>query len=151
MSKKIFHERKDCPICGNTRNRELLSRRFDHPSVHGFLSKYYKDAKYIKELDSYDFTVLECPRCSFIWQKFILDDKHMFELYEKLISGAESLEKKKKASFLFFESYAREMRFISRYLKKSPYLVSVLDYGMGWGYWSLMSKAFGFKVHWVEI
>lgn len=50
-----------------------------------------------------------------------------------------------------FNNYAFEMEGICKILNKKPYEINVLEFGMGWGFWSNVAKAFNFNVAGVEI
>ena len=73
------------------------------------------------------------------------------ELYSDWISSEQSLNKKKHADSSLYSAYAREVENISFLVNKKPFEINVLDFGMGWGYWCLMAKAFGYNVSGLEL
>jgi cyclopropane fatty-acyl-phospholipid synthase-like methyltransferase len=76
----------------------------------------------------------------------------MHKLYTEWISGESSLKKKLFADLSMYSGYAREVEAIPFLVgKRYPGEITVLDYGMGWGYWCLMAKAFGFKAMGLEL
>ncbi len=74
----------------------------------------------------------------------------MEKLYSLWISPERSLNKRKHADITLYSTYAREVENISFLLNKKPAEIDVLDFGMGWGYWCLMAKAFGYNVMGLE-
>lgn len=146
-----FVQRTACEVCGAKDSVVLLSRAFTDPSVWGFLSKYYEGRLSREDVGEAMFEVRGCSTCDFIWQSFILDEEGMKKLYEDWIGSESSQEKKAKAALPFFTAYARDMERIASLLEKKPGELHLIDYGMGWGYWCLMAKAFGFKVTGIEL
>ena len=146
-----FKSRKTCEICGSSDKGVLLSRDFLHPSISGFIDSYYKRSIPHKYLIGNTFEVLKCRKCGFVWQSNILRDDLMGFLYEKWISAEDSLNKKKYADIALYSFYADQMKVINNLVNKKPYQTKVLDFGMGWGYWCLMAKAFGYDVEGYEV
>ncbi len=89
--------------------------------------------------------------CGLLFQEYILNDFNMFLLYEKWISAENSLNKKRFADIRLFKRYAFEIEGICAFLKKKPHQINVLEYGMGWGFWSNLVKAFNFNVAGFEV
>ncbi|MDH3609542.1 MAG: class I SAM-dependent methyltransferase [Gammaproteobacteria bacterium] len=75
----------------------------------------------------------------------------MHQLYDKWICPKESLEKKLNAKHNIFLAYAIEAKLIANLIKKPNNKIKVLDYGMGWGHWLNMAKAFGYQTTGVEL
>ncbi len=75
----------------------------------------------------------------------------MGKLYNEWISASASVKKRQQGKAKIFRKYASEVETINRIIKKPPHEVSVLEFGMGWGYWSRMAAAFNFKVTGVEL
>lgn len=140
-----------CEICGSIDKTTLLSREFLYPSIFNFLDSYYEHHIPVKYLFNQNFEVLKCNNCGFIWQSNILNKNLMQLLYNKWISPEFSLNKKRYADINFYSKYAKEVEVISHLTKKKPFQTKVLDFGMGWGYWCLMAKAFGYDVSGYEI
>ena len=125
----------------------LFSRPFAHPSLANFLSTYYAGRVAVHSLGDAPFEVAKCNRCGFVWQVYILSDEWMFELYETWTDRDASLAKKARANSSLYSGYARQVELIARLLpRRVPSEISVLDFGMGWSYWCLMAKAFGYNV-----
>ncbi|MFA6529243.1 MAG: class I SAM-dependent methyltransferase, partial [Candidatus Gracilibacteria bacterium] len=91
-----------------------------------------------------------CRNCGFVWQKYILDEDLMSELYDKWISPECSLKKQENLEDLM-HSYTGECRTVIKMLSKSPNRLAMLDFGMGWGNWCLAAKRLGCNVTGYEI
>lgn len=150
-SKGNFICRPNCAICGNDKKTVLFSKPFTTPVVWEFLEKYYGGNIDKDDLNKGVYEIAKCTGCGFIWQVYILNDEFMEKLYRDWISPDDSLNKKRHADIALYSGYAREMNVLACLLSKKPYEVDVLDYGMGWGYWCLMAKAFGYNVSGFEI
>ena len=129
----------------------LLSVPFTDDRIWKFLSSYYEGRIPREKMEDHNYNIVKCKVCQLIFQEFILSPSNMYLLYEEWISAEKSLKKKKFADIDLFVRYAFEVENICRILKKKPNEINVLDYGMGWGYWSAMAKAFGLRVVGVEI
>ena len=75
-----------------------------------------------------------------------LSDYNMFLFYEKWISAEISLNKKRSADVSLFMNYAFEIASIPKMLNKKPHEINILEFGMGWGFWANVAKAFNFNV-----
>ena len=87
-----------------------------------------------------------CGQCDFIYQDSILDRKGMQALYLDWVDHAASLQKKQQARASLYRKYAGQVETLARVLPGRPHQNRILDYGMGWGYWSRMAQAHGFDV-----
>jgi 2-polyprenyl-3-methyl-5-hydroxy-6-metoxy-1,4-benzoquinol methylase len=144
-SPKGFVERPACPLCASEKKRSLIRLPYSHPVLKNFLDNLHKhrlpEAFVLNEV----YDVVQCLDCGFVWQLFIPNEDQMAVLYEHIVSAEESLEKKKSAPFSLFSGYASEMEVIYSLFKQNPCQVKVLDFGMGWGFWAVMARAFGFR------
>lgn len=86
-----------------------------------------------------------------MWQYFILEDQWLGKFYSEWIDPRESQRKKLYAEASLFARYAKEMMIVARLLGKAPHRTRVLDYGMGWGYWCLMARAFGYDAYGTDL
>ena len=75
----------------------------------------------------------------------------MKKLYNTWILPEQSLIKRKNADISLFSGYAKQIQKISSLLFKKPFEINILDFGMGWGYWCLLAKAFGYNTTGFEI
>jgi len=116
------------------------------PYAEGLLREFFRRCyQQITDSDLRDahYTLLRCEGCDLIYQKEIPDDGFMSRLYalhnpDEMLSTAQA-----KKDVDYYMAIAREIAFIVHWLKKKPHELDVLDFGMGWGEWCLMAKAFG--------
>lgn len=148
---KNFLYRPSCELCGSDKKIVLFFKEFIDPDVWNFLETYYDGTIKKEDLASATYELAKCSKCGFIWQAYILNEDMMKKLYSLWILPEKSLAKKREADKAFFAGYAREVQNISSFFSKKPFEIDVMDFGMGWGYWCLMAKAFGYKVRGFEI
>jgi SAM-dependent methyltransferase len=121
------------------------------PSIWQFLETYYEGRIDKSILAEGVYEISSCKACGFVWQAWVLSEDAMPLLYGKWICSKKSLEKKKFADAALFQSYANQAAAISTLVAKPPHQTSVLDFGMGWGHWANMCKAFGYNVKGIEL
>ncbi len=144
--------RDNCQICNNQHPQSLLKRNVQDSSVKDFLQNYYKNRIDLSLLSDWDYEILKCNNCGFIWQKNILGDELSDVLYNQWISPEESLNKVKNKPINNYLNYTSEMAVIKDlFPNKLPHQIKILDYGMGWGAWALMAQAFGYDVYGLEV
>ncbi len=116
-----------------------------------FLKSFYADRLDPNLLREQPFSICECKRCALVFQQFILNDRGMALLYSQWISAEASLRKRQTAKKKLFQKYAAEAEMISRLIDRPPHEISVVEFGMGWGYWSRMAQAFNYQVTGIEL
>ncbi len=75
-----------------------------------------------------------------------MNEAGMLALYRSWVDHAQSLQKKQTAKSRLYSQYAGQIHTLSRIFDKRPDQIRVLDFGMGWGYWSRMAQAHGLNV-----
>jgi hypothetical protein len=88
---------------------------------------------------------------AFIYQDPILDNGGMQALYQDWIDNEQSLRKKQGAGPSLFKRYASQIQTLLRMLPGRADRLRLLEYGMGWGYWSRMAQAYGLDVTGFEL
>ncbi len=146
-----FLSRPDCLMCGDDNKKVLFSEMFTDQLVWDFLCEYYEGRIKKDCLVDEKYEIAQCRRCGFIWQVYILDYESMEKLYNSWISLDKSFNKKRYAQISLYSGYARQMQAIAGLLSEKPCEINLLDYGMGWGYWCFMAKAFGYNVTGFEL
>lgn len=146
-----FVKRNSCPCCESNSYKVIYSGKFSNEKIWPFLDSYYEGRMPKKTVGSDYYNIARCNDCDLLFQEYILTDSNMFLLYEKWISAEKSLDKKKLAGISLYQNYALEIEGICKFLNKKPYEINVLEYGMGWGFWSNLAKAYNYNVTGVEI
>jgi 2-polyprenyl-3-methyl-5-hydroxy-6-metoxy-1,4-benzoquinol methylase len=148
-----FIIREVCPVCKSEDINSLCENIFNKYPIRNYLDRFYsvqggiefdylEDAKYI---------LCECKNCGFIYQKEILSNLLMERLYEQWINPAIVFEEQKQLPISHYASCAQEVFQVLSYLKKTPSELRFFDFGMGWGKWLLVAKAFGCNVFGCEL
>ena len=145
LHNNIMNVRKSCPLCNNdARIKEIL--KVDQEFIN-FIDKYYGDGSFkkVSEYIDRDIEYSQCNKCQLIYQKNILSDKGMFELYESLIDPQKSLEK--RMSLTITQNLRGVLLLFSLIFKiKKPIRdITIVDLGMGFGNMLSYAKALGCK------
>jgi 2-polyprenyl-3-methyl-5-hydroxy-6-metoxy-1,4-benzoquinol methylase len=143
--------RPGCELCGSSNGERLISMEYSDPRVADFLEDYYEGRVDQSLLQDAPYEVMKCTDCGFIWQAYVLNESGMKLLYETWISPEESLRKKVQAELSLYVEYADQVKTAIELVDRRPGDIDILDFGMGWGHWCLMAKAFGCNAHGFEI
>jgi 2-polyprenyl-3-methyl-5-hydroxy-6-metoxy-1,4-benzoquinol methylase len=147
----VFVTRENCPACGNGNLTELCEIEFSHHSIADYLQQFYQGRIQQELLNDHLYTVCECQHCRLVFQQHILNDTGMELLYGRWISAEQSLRKRQQGKAKLFRKYAAECETIARITGKPPHQTRVIEFGMGWGYWSRMAAAFNYNVTGLEL
>lgn len=151
-----FEKREICPACHSKKSKELYSCEFLEPPIKDYLVTFYSpqggiEFKYLKNAV---YILKECSECSLIYQKEIPNEFLMNKLYEEWIDPnivftkfIQDFKRYSKRS----SSYAQEIMQLMEYFKNLQRRPKFLDFGMGWGEWCLMAKAFGCDIYGNEL
>lgn len=142
---QYFIQRKVCPGCGHEESAEILSSSFMNQSLTESIQKNFavtgidvfelvKDVKY---------QLHECSNCGLIFQKNCFTEEFMGQIYQQR-SLAPEVQARDTAKPMYKSAYyAEEIVALIKMLNRNPSDIDVLDYGMGWGHWCYMAKAYG--------
>ena len=144
-------KRDECPTCSEKEYKEIYSLPFRSFKMQKFLKNYYKDTLELDKFNDYDFKLLECQNCNLIFQEQIPSNEFSSELYENIIDKDISISKKNDYEKKFSKKLKYEIQLIQNLFKKDPKDVSILEFGAGWGNWSLVMKNNYFQVVAYEI
>ena len=143
--------RKKCPFCKNANFKIIYSLSYKNDRLTSFIKKYYKKKIPLKKINNFNYNLLECKKCTGIFQEQVPNKSFNFSLYENYISYKESLKKKQNFYIKNYKKYFNDATLIQRLFNKKPKNISILDYGSGWGFWSRFINACNFKVKCFEI
>lgn len=153
MSHKWFKKRNKCPACASDRFKEIYKCRFDEDPIRRYLNDFYVPQGEVEfeYLDGASYILSECEHCGLIFQTEIPDDFLTERLYEHWINPEIVFQRQQQHKLKYYSSFAQEIMQIISLLGKTPSSLQVLDFGMGWGKWALMAKAFGCNVCGTEL
>tara|TARA_B100000767_G_scaffold260007_1_gene270252 strand:- start:1070 stop:1924 length:855 start_codon:yes stop_codon:yes gene_type:complete len=142
-------ERDHCPICKTSEILSIYRLSYQDTKIKSFFEYYYKKKLNLDLIAQYDYNLLECQNCKFIFQQFIPDEFFSEELYENIISAQDSLKKKQDNITNISKKYHNELSLLKNIFKNKK--INILEFGAGWGFWSLEAKKFGFDVSCFEL
>ena len=146
-----FEQRTSCPLCGADKIIRLCRISFADTRMREFLAGFYRGRLPLHLLEDENYRVVTCGNCGFLYQDRILDEEGMQALYGHWIDNAASLAKKRSAPAKLFRRYAGQVQTLTRMAGGRPRQIRVLDFGMGWGFWSRMAQAHGLDVTGFEL
>jgi 2-polyprenyl-3-methyl-5-hydroxy-6-metoxy-1,4-benzoquinol methylase len=154
MSNPWFEIRKECPACASSAFHKKYEAQYDEPPVKDYLNEFYSpqgggDFEY---LYGASYVLCECDVCGMIFQRDIPNETLMKRLYEHWIDPTKVAARYQKNYGLErFSYFAQEIMQIISYFEEKPSQLNFLDFGMGWGKWALMAKAFGCNSYGTEL
>ena len=146
-----FVERDACPRCGDPEPRLLLDLPYRDPGLARFIENFYHGRVPLEQLEGASYRVVQCRRCEMLYQDQILDSSGMQSLYEDWVDQERSLQKKQQKQAQLEQQYRSQLKTLSKLFDRSPDQVRILEFGMGWGYWSLQARNHGFRVSGFEL
>lgn len=155
MNKLYFINLNCCPTCNSKDTKTLYSCNYLESPIIDYLESFYgsqgkNDLEYLK---GSSYMLNECCECGLIYQKQIPNDFLMRKIYNEWINPKLSLNRlfhKNKNSTYYF-AHAQEIMILIDYFKNIKRQLKFFDFGMGWGRWCLMAKAFGCNVYGTEL
>lgn len=146
-----FVTRAKCPVCNYQHSTTLWVKPYSDLVLDKFLSEFYHQKLNTSQLEQQPFQIDQCNQCEFIYQPFVLNETGMATLYGEWVDSKTSLKKKKTAKAKLYKQYSGQIEIIARLFKQKPHTINILEFGMGWGYWSRMAQAFGYNVSGLEL
>ena len=152
MSNPHFVERKSCPVCGSLDLSELFHGSYTEPPIRSWLEKRQTPRGMVEFdlLEGAEYVLLECAACALIFQRDI-PDEYMSEIaYERWVDPDKAWDRRSKGIIRARGRYALEIMGVLDFMKREPESLRFLDYGMGWGFWVEMARAFAVDVYGLE-
>ena len=135
-----------CPLCSSQSQEELCSLSMAKIfQVNPTYNEAWFNEKSISP--NFEFPIVECQDCNFVFSKFELKDEMAFRYYNEGIDAQKSKEKifKKQKRISFIDIWQR-----LNLLSEKQGLVKVLDFGAGWGDFLAIAKSPGVEVFGLE-
>lgn len=154
MSNPYFTERNKCPACFSEDFRTLYQKSFNESPIKEYLEEFYSSQGGIEfdYLAGATYHLCECTACGLMFQKEIPNDDLMKRLYEIWLDPYKIfIQEQERESLNLYATYAEEIMQIVTYLDKKPSSLKFFDFGMGYGKWALMAKAFGCRSYGSEL
>lgn len=146
--------RERCPACNNRQHTTLCDVSYVESPLRDYLQSLYSEVGpgvEFKFLEGAHYNLVECTACGLIYQAEVPGDIVMHKLYTEwlnpeIIKRNAGQRQIKQGLFM-----AMEIARAIQYTRKVPAQVKFLDFGMGWGNWCLVAKAFGCDVYGLEL
>ena len=156
MNELYFFNLNCCPGCKSKDSNIIYTCNYLESPIRDYLDSFYGSQGKInfEYLKGSAYILKECGECGLIYQDQIPNDLLMKKIYNEWIDPKLSLNglfKKKEWNFKQYSSYAQEIMILIDYFKKIKRPLNFFDFGMGWGRWCLMAKAFGCNVYGTEL
>lgn len=148
-----LESRTQCPVCGSDGFRTLYQCGYDEAPLNRYLEDYYPkpDSSEFVCLGGSQYVLCECERCQLIFQRDVPNDQLSETLYEHWIDRESSLERVRGNRLPHYSRLAQEVMQTISYLGGASGSLAVLDFGMGWGDWARMARAFGCDSYGAEL
>lgn len=154
MGDTHFIQREACPACRSKDHQELYCASFCEPPISTYLEAFYSpqgavEFDYLKEAA---FILNECHDCGLIYQRLIPNDFLMRKLYEEWIDPEKVLNwKVRMRGIEYYARLAKEIEMVIRHFGVVPAELEFFDFGMGWGDWCRMARAYGCSASGTEL
>ncbi len=149
-----FVRRENCPACESGNFTTIHQMPFDESPIKDYLLAFYSPQGKIefKYLEQANYVLCECGNCKMIFQRDIPNELLMERLYGNWINPQRSFALQQEAFDLnYYSDYAQEIMQVIAYLNAMPSSLRFLDFGMGWGKWAQMAKAYGVESFGTEL
>ncbi len=149
MSHPYLVRRDRCPACTGDQHKTLFACGLTQSPIREHLVALYEPQGMIElqYLEGGDFRLLECLACGLLYHQDVPGDALMERLYEHWIDPVRAQAQHDAhvtmdTRMMFIREIVLAMEVVER---PSPRL-RAFDFGMGWGDWCLMARAFGCEV-----
>lgn len=143
--------RKSCPVCESQMIDLVYQLPFHNQSLKKFLADFYANRINPGLFETYHYQIKKCAACGFLFQANVLNQEGQSALYSEWVDNEKSLRKRQQGKAKLFRQYAGQIETVAQFFEEPPHQLKILEYGMGWGYWSRMANAFGYQVRGLEV
>ncbi len=141
--KPTLLHRERCPGCAGTRSRQCIDLAYEDSALEDFFRAHYHKPPDTSALRGFRFSLLKCDDCELAYQANIPGPDFLPVLYDQWISPGNLQCARDSRTLEESSLLAAEVYFLIRSLDMKPGQIRVLDYGMGWGDWANMARAYG--------
>ena len=143
----LLLKRQACPVCKSQKLKDIYSSSYKFTPIHNYISNAYGKNCDTSQIQENIYSLLQCQKCDLIFQEYIPSPELMNQLYETSCSP----HFYSGHNISYYTIYTQDIIQLLSFLGKAPTKVKILDFGMGWGRWALMAKAFGCDVYGTEL
>lgn len=143
--KKGIISRDKCPVCDSTSSKIIFNRGFKEELIKGYMNVAYQGNADIDFLEDVAFEIVKCSECNLSYQKHVLDEEKLNELYNKWIDPKLALEwNKNKRNIKTRQFHQFILDTAKKLLEKDIAKIKILDYGAGFGDILVLANEMGF-------
>jgi hypothetical protein len=143
---KMVVERDRCPSCDHTAFSVLAQEPFDSPPFREYFAAQYEGRADVEALAGANYELVRCTHCGLGYQRTVPGPALLDELYEHWLPQSEKERLYNQYSLDDFRYLDEQVQFLVQHFKTNPSSIRVFDFGLGWGEWATMAKAFGCQV-----
>lgn len=154
MARSHFVHRSICPACAATTVHEFYRRSYQHPPLQKSLEQAYAAIGKIEYayLEDAEFVLAKCPACQLVFQTEIPDDFLMLKLYEEWIDPQITFRYHiAENTTEYYNRVGSEVAALIAMFHRPLCSLMFLDFGMGWGEWVRLARAFGAQAYGAEL
>ena len=153
MSSDCFELRDRCPACNSINFKQIHKSAYKQPPIINYLNEFYGPLEEVDLncLNDATYSLCLCNDCDLIFQKEIPNDFLMDRFYGHWVDPHKALIKHKNNTLATYYNHSYELTHCISYFNQNPANLKFLDFGMGWGDWALMAKAFGCQSYGLEL
>jgi 2-polyprenyl-3-methyl-5-hydroxy-6-metoxy-1,4-benzoquinol methylase len=152
--KTNFVKREVCPACLSRTYEIVYSCGFTESPIREYLENLFSPVGQVEfeYLDGAAFILGQCKDCGTVFQQEIMDDFLQEKYYEEWIDPQKAFSNHEHSDDLYhLAHYAQEVMMLIAYFKTIPGQLKFFDFGMGWGKWCRMARAFGCDAYGTEL
>jgi SAM-dependent methyltransferase len=142
-------DRMSCPACGARDGHPLLEVPYQHPDMQRFLTAYYHRPPDLRPLEGETYTLMRCASCGLAYQRSVPTPEFLQTIYDTWIFAKK--ERQEARALPYYTTLAEQVHFLIEHLGMPPREIRVLDFGMGWGDFLSMARAYGCRVYGVDL
>ena len=148
-----FIQRLQCPVCNSMSIERLYELPYEDEKIKNYLDNFYDHQGGVEHdyLKNTNYCLNTCLECELVYQKYIPNDFLMNKLYEEWINPKIVFEEQERYPLWYYENYSKQIINLISFFDRQPNELKFFDFGMGWGKWCLMAKAYGCQVYGLEL
>lgn len=138
--------RDKCPICNSTCSKSIFKHNFNEKIIIEYMDIAYQANADIEFLKDKIYEIVKCDKCNFLYQKYVLNDDKLNELYNKWIDPKLALQWN-ESKHIEYKQYNNIFKLAKEQIKKDISEIKVLDYGAGFGDLLIIATKLGFDTY----
>jgi SAM-dependent methyltransferase len=143
--------RERCPACHSATFDILVREPFASSLLASYFERQYQGRADIASLQRLSYELARCQDCGLAFQRRVPGKDLLNEIYERWIMPSERERLHAQYTLQDYRYLAEQVQFLVQYFGRSPHSIRTFDFGMGWGEWAAMAKAFGCQVAGAEL